>query len=487
MCFISLAVCSPSPSKLVNLPSYIAGVAVHTTQVLEVRFPWDGSLTGTVAMVGNDHLEMAIKAALDSSNEPLNRYQRHMILRRAATLLAERRAEFASLITRETGLAFHESMYETGRSSDVLEFAAMEALKDDGQVFSCDISPQGKPRKIFTTRMPMSLVAAITPFNHPLNQVAHKLAPAIAAGSPIILKPSEKTPLTAIRFTELLYEAGLPGWMLSTLVGSLDSVVAPLVADPRVELLTFTGSVQVGKVISAKAGYKKLCLELGGNSPLIVLDDADLELAVKLAAEGSFRNSGQRCTAVKRILVQRGILESFTSRFVEVAETYVAGDPENSATKVGTVIDEAAAVVLEQRVHQAVEQGAVVLLGGGRSGALMQPTVIANVPRDCDMVAFESFGPLAPIIPIDDLDDAIRYYNSGMFGLSSGIVTNNLSNALKACKELRTGTTNVNEIPGFRIESSPFGGIKDSGLGIKEGVVEAMKFMSHVKTFSLPW
>ena len=470
-----------------HLPSLIAGRPLHGGPVLEVRYPWDGSLTGTVAMAGREHLEEAIQTALDPANERLDRYGRHLVLRKAAALLAERREEFAALITRETGLARHEALYETGRSSDVLEFAAMETLRDDGQIFSCDISPQGKPRKIFTTRMPLSLVGAITPFNHPLNQVAHKLAPAIAAGAPVILKPSEKTPLTAIRFAELLHDAGLPGWMLSVLVGPLDEVVTPLVTDPRVELLSFTGSIEIGKKISLTAGYKKLCLELGGNSPLIVLDDADVELAAKLAAEGSFRNSGQRCTAVKRILVQKGIMPAFVKRFVEVAAGYRCGDPEAPDTKVGTVIDEAAAEVLERRVRDAVKEGASVLLGGARHGALMEPTILADVPRGAEVVACESFGPLAPIIPIDDLDDAIRYYNSGNFGLSSAIVTNDLSLALKACKELRTGTTNVNEVPGYRIESSPFGGVKDSGLGIKEGVVEAMKFMTHVKTFSLPW
>jgi len=369
----------------------------------------------------------------------------------------------------------------------LLRFAAMEALRDDGEVFSCDISPQGKARKIFTLREPVSLVVAITPFNHPLNQVAHKLAPAIAAGAPVILKPSEKTPLTALRFAELLYEAGLPGPMLSVLLGPTDEVAVPLVKDPRVELVTFTGSVAVGKRIAETAGYKKLVLELGGNDPLIVLKDADMETAVYLAAEGSFRNSGQRCTAVKRILVEQPILEEFTRRLVEKAREYRAGDPFDPETRVGTVIDEAAAISLETVVKKAVAAGAKVLLGGERKGALLPPTVIANVPRDAEMVVCESFGPLAPILAVRDLDDAIQLANCTPYGLSSGVVTNDLSKAIKAVKSLRTGTVNINEVPGYRIESSPFGGIKDSGLGIKEGVIEAMKSMSTVKTFSLPW
>lgn len=464
-----------------RLPAYIAGEAVHTGRELEVSYPWDGSLTGTVAKVGAAELECAIAAARGAE---MTRYERHAILRKAAALMAERQAEFSQLIRLETGLCTRDTDYETARTSDVLEFAASEALKDDGQVFSCDISPQGRSRKIMTFRQPVTLVAAITPFNHPLNQVAHKLAPAIAAGAPVLLKPSDKTPLTAIRFTELLYDAGLPGWMLSTFVGGIDEVVTPMIQHAGVELVSFTGSVSIGKHIAKTAGYKKLCLELGGNSPLIVLDDADLELAVTLAAEGSFRNSGQRCTAVKRILVQGGILAAFTSRFVEKAREYVCGDPADPATRVGTVIDEAAAAILKARVDAC---GGELLLGGAQRGALMEPTVLANVPRESELVALESFGPIAPIVPIDDLDDAIDYYNSGPFGLSSGIVTNDLKAAMAAARHLRTGTTNINEVPGFRIESSPFGGVKDSGLGIKEGVIESIKTMSNVKTMSFPW
>ncbi len=472
----------------VHLPSYIAGEAVRTGRALEVRYPWDDSLTGSAALIGPEHLERAITAALAFRNEALTRRDRHDILRKAAALLAQRRDEFAALITRETGLALREAKYETTRSSDVLEFAAMEALRDDGRIFSCDITPNGRPRKIFTSRYPVRLVAAITPFNHPLNQVVHKLAPAIAAGAPVLLKPSDRTPLTALKFAEVLYEAGLPGPMLSLFLGGIDDIVTPMITDERVEIVTFTGSVEIGRKIARTCGYKRLCLELGGNSPLIVLDDADPDLAARLAAEGSFRNSGQRCTAVKRILVQEGILPAFTERFVELVRAeYPCGDPEDPATVVGTVIHAAAAAELARRTDAAVAMGAELLLGGGRRGALLEPTVIARVPREAEMVALESFGPLAPIIPIRDLDDAISYYNSGPFGLSSAIVTKDLSLAMKACKELKSGTTNVNEVPGYRLELTPFGGTRDSGLGVKEGVIEATRFFTHEKTWSLPW
>jgi aldehyde dehydrogenase (NAD+) len=275
--------------------------------------------------------------------------------------------------------------------------------------------------------------------------------------------------------------------MLSVLLGPTPDVAELLVQHRDVDLVAFTGSVPVGKRIAATAGYKKLVLELGGNDPLIILNDADLELAVNLAAEGSYRNSGQRCTAVKRILVQEGIAPEFTSRLVEMTREYSCGDPLDEQTRVGTVIDEASAIYLETVVKEAATAGAKVLCGGKRRGALLEPTVIANVPRDCRMVTCESFGPLAPILTMRDLDDALAVANATPYGLSSGVVTTSLPHALKAIKTLRCGTVNINEVPGFRIESSPFGGIKDSGLGVKEGVIEAIKAYSYVKTFSLPW
>jgi len=264
-------------------------------------------------------------------------------------------------------------------------------------------------------------------------------------------------------------------------------VVTPLIADDRVELVSFTGSVAIGKTISLTAGYKKLCLELGGSSPLIVLDDADLELAVTLAAEGCFRNSGQRCTAVKRLLIHEAVLDEFTEAFVAKLAEYPCGDPANDATRVGTVIDEPAAKLLESRVEKAVASGARVLAGGNRAGALLEPTIIADVARDAEMVMQESFGPLAPIMPVKDLDDAIELANGTAFGLSSGVVTRNMDSAIAAVKRIRTGSVNINAVPGYRIESSPFEGVKDSGLGIKEGVIEAIKYMTNVKIFSLPW
>lgn len=465
---------------------YVAGVPVQSNAILEVKSPYDNRIVGTVALANASHVEQAIQAGL-KGGKALSRYDRFSILDKARQLLISRKEQFAQTISAESGLAIREAIYETGRAQDVLMFAAMESLKDDGQVFSCDISPQGKSRKIFTLREPLKLAACITPFNHPLNQVVHKLAPALAVGTPVILKPSEKTPLTALLLTELLYEAGLPHYMLSTLLGPTSEIAEPLVKDPRIDIVSFTGSVAVGKRIAASVGYKKVILELGGNDPLIIMEDADIDTAVHLAAEGSFRNSGQRCTAVKRILIHEKIKDAFVEKFLEKAKTYHCGDPADPETKVGTVIDEPSAIYLESVVNKAVEQGAKILLGGNRKGALLEPTVIDNVPRNAQMIVQESFGPLAPILTFSDIDDAIALSNSTDYGLSSGIVTKNMDYALRFIKELKVGTVNINEVPGYRIESSPFGGIKDSGLGIKEGVIEAMKCFTFVKTFSLPW
>jgi len=469
-----------------NLACYLAGQPLTSGPPLAIRNPYTGRIVGQVSMACRADTESAILHALQAPRN-LSRLDRHNILDRACRSLANRLEEFAHLITDESGLCLRETRYEVGRALDVLRFAASEALRDDGQVFAADVSPNGRPRKIFTTREPVACAAAITPFNHPLNQVAHKIAPAIAAGAPLILKPSEKTPLTALRFAALLYESGLPGPMLSMFVGPTSEVAEVLVSDPRVEVLCFTGSVAVGKRLPALAGYKRLVLELGGNDPLIILDDADLELAAHLAAEGSYRNSGQRCTAVKRILVHTRVADAFIPKLVAKTAEYRCGDPTNPDTRVGTVIDEAAAAQLMTVLHDATIAGARVLTGGKRHGALFEPTVVTDVPRDCRLIREETFGPIAPVLRIENLDDAIALANDTAYGLSAGVVTQRIDHALACVKRLRCGSVNINEIPGFRTESSPFGGIKDSGLGIKEGVIESIRNYTTVKTFSLPW
>ena len=448
-------------------------------------------IVGRALKLSPEQVAAAFKGA-NAYKSKLTRYDRQKILLKAAEILARRREEIALLITAESGLCLKDSLYEVGRAYDVYSLAGQLAIRDDGEVYSCDVTPQGKPRKIFTNRTPLlGVLSAITPFNHPLNMISHKLAPAIATNNRVVAKPTELTPLTALVLADVLYEAGLPPEMLSIVTGNPRSMGDAMITDPHADVVTFTGSVKVGKYIADKAGYKRLVLELGGNDPLIVLDDisgSDLDKAAELAVQGATKNSGQRCTAVKRILVMEKVADKFAELVLAKAKKLKCGDPMDPATDVGTVIHEGAAKLFERRVVDAVEKGAKLLHGNNRQGALYPATVVDHVPYDCELVHEETFGPVIPIIRCpNDIAEVIRISNSTAYGLSSGVCTNRLDYATRFINELQVGTVNIWEVPGYRIEMSPFGGIKDSGLGYKEGVWEAMKSYSNVKTYSLPW
>ena len=275
--------------------------------------------------------------------------------------------------------------------------------------------------------------------------------------------------------------------MFQVVTGLPEDIGDAMISHPHIDLVTFTGSVGVGKYIAEKAGYRRTVLELGGNAPLIIMEDADLERASNLAVAGATKNSGQRCTAVKRILVEESIADALVEKIVLKASKLICGDPVNMQTDVGTVIDESSAILFEMRVKNAISLGAKKLYGNERQGALFHPTVLDHVPWDCELVMEETFGPVIPIIRINDIDDAIKIANGTSFGLSSGVCTNRLDSITRFINELNHGTVNIWEVPGYRIEMSPFGGIKDSGLGYKEGVMEAMKSFSNLKTFSMPW
>ncbi|SEG65761.1 phosphonoacetaldehyde dehydrogenase [Bosea lathyri] len=466
----------------------IAGKLVSTDDMLEVRNPYDNTVVGLIPAARPEHVRDAFAKA-KAFKPKLTRYERQQILQKTAELLRDRKDEFARLITAEAGLCWKDSLYEASRAYDVWSFAAQLTIKDDGEMFACDISPNGKARKIFTTRQPLlGVISAITPFNHPLNMVSHKLAPAIATNNRLVLKPTELTPLTALALADVLYEAGLPPEMLSVVTGNPSTMGDAMITDPDADLVTFTGSVRVGKHIANTAGYKRIVLELGGNDPLIVMEDADLDKAAELAVTGATKNSGQRCTAVKRILVVESVADAFSKLVVEKARKLKCGDPMDPETDVGTVINERSAQLFEARVEDAVRHGARVLHGAPRQGALFHPTVVDHVPYDCELVHEETFGPVIPIVRCpDDIAAVIAISNSTAYGLSSGICTNRMDYASRFVAELEVGTVNIWEVPGYRIEMSPFGGIKDSGLGYKEGVVEAMKSFTNVKTWSQPW
>lgn len=464
----------------------IGGERVTHKNVIEVRYPFTGEVVGTVpkGTVADVRRAFEIAAAYKSK---LSRHERAAILRKTAEIIIARRDEISTVITREAGICKKDSLYETTRSTDVFNLAAQFCMTDDGQIFSCDITPNGQKRKIFTLREPLTAISAITPFNHPLNQVAHKIAPSIATNNCMVLKPTEKTPLTALLLADILYEAGLPPQMLQIVTGDPAEIADEMLTNPLADMVTFTGGVSIGKYIAGKAGYKRMVLELGGNDPLIVMEDADLDRASTLAVNGATKNSGQRCTAVKRVIVVDKVADAFVALALEKTKKLKYGDPMDPTMDMGTVIEEKAAMQFERRVNNAVAAGATLLYGNIRKGALYSPTVVDRVPFDCELVREETFGPVVPIIRVKDIDEAIRVSNSTAFGLSSGVCTDRLDYITRFVSELRVGTVNVWEVPGFRIEISPFGGIKDSGLGYKEGVWEAMKSFTNVKTYSLPW
>ncbi len=468
-------------------PMRIAGKKVESDATIEVLNPYDGSVVGTVPNASAEQVADAFKIAA-AYKPTLTRYERQQILTKTAELLVARKNEISDLITAECGLSKKDSLYEVSRAYDVFHLAGQLCIKDDGEIFSCDLTPHGQRRKIFTQREPLlGVISAITPFNHPLNMVAHKIAPSIATNNRMVCKPTELTPMTALMLADVLYEAGLPPEMFSVVTGMPDRIGDAMITDENIDLITFTGGVPVGKLIADKAGYRRVVLELGGNAPFIVMEDADLDKAATMAVAGATKNSGQRCTAVKRILVQESVADAFAKLCVEKAAKLKYGKPTDPETDIGTVITEKAATTFQRRVDDAVKAGAKLLHGNNREGAVYPPTVVDHVTADMELVVEETFGPAIPIMRFKDIDEAIAIANGTNFGLSSGVATNRFDYITRFINELQHGTVNIWEVPGYRIEMSPFGGIKDSGLGYKEGVIEAMKSFTNVKTFSMPW
>jgi len=469
-----------------DLPVIFGGKELTSSDRIVVRFPYTGEIIGSVPALSATQvwsmLDHASRCRFD-----LSRYERASILDRIADLLAHEADDFAQLITLESGLCLKDTRHELKRAQDVFRFAAVETLRDDGELFACDVSANGRNRRAYTLREPLRLITAITPFNHPLNQVAHKVAPAIATNNVMVLKPSSQTPLSALRLAQIMNSAGLPGGMITIVTGHTEEIGPLLWRHPAVELVSFTGSTAVGKRIAREAAYRRLVLELGGNDPLIILSDADPEEAVRLAVTGAFKNSGQRCTAVKRLIIEQSIAEDFAARLAEATASLLTGDPRDPQTDIGTVICEDAAIEIEHRIFEAVANGAHLLTGGQRKGALVTPAVLDHVTPCMELVAKETFGPCAPILRVENLEAAITLANNQDYGLSAGVVTNHLPSINRCIRELRCGTVNVREIPGFRLELTPFGGNKDSGLGVKEGIREAMRAMTFVKLYTLPW
>jgi len=462
---------------------FIAGRLVNARSRMRITSPYDGHVVGDVSRDGPAQVTEAV-TRVAACPDRLDPQQRAAVLRATARLVTERAERFARLITSESGVCVRETRKEVSRACLNLTLAAEEAARIRGETH--DLVTSGNRRLAITLHEPVGVVAAITPFNRPLNQVVVKVAPAIAAGNRVVVKPSEKTPLTALEFAAVLIEAGLPPAMLAVLTGPPAEVGAALAADSMVDAVTFTGSCETGRAVAALAAGKKVLLELGGNDPLIVLADADLEIAVRLAADGAFATAGQSCRGVKRILAAAEIADELAARLTSVTKELSAGDPADPQTDLGPLINEAAAVEVERRCAAAVRSGAQMLIGGERTGALLTPAVLDHVPADADLVVRETFGPVAPIIRIRDTAEAVAVANSTPYGLQAGVVTDSAADFLRLARDLRVGAVNAMAGPNFDSPYIPFGGVKASGVG-REGIRYSIREMSTVKTVTLPW
>ncbi len=465
------------------------GQWVDRDNKIDVCDPFDNSIIDTVPAGNDNDAELALSSAVQGFQitKRMTVYDRAQILYKAAGLISERLDEFATIIAREGSKTINEARKEASRCVNTITCSAEEAKRILGETIPWDSFPGGEKRKGFYYRFPIGVVLAITPFNDPLNLVAHKLGPAIAAGNSVILKPATVTPLSAIKLVEVLLEAGLPENAIQVITGYGSKIGDPLVSDERVRMISFTGGVEAGKHIASKAGIKKIGMELGSDSPVIVWKDADMQLAVESCVSGAFWAAGQNCIGVQRLLVHKEIYDEFKTKFVELTKTYKIGDKLKEETMMGPMITETEAKRIEQWVNDAVAGGAKLLTGGKRDGAMYDPTVLENVPADAKVHYEEVFAPTVNLYPIDDLDKAIAQANALPYGLLAGIFTRDLETAFKAAYELDCGGVMINDSTDYRLDSMPFGGVKYSGLG-REGLKFSLQEMTEPKVvcFNLP-
>jgi acyl-CoA reductase-like NAD-dependent aldehyde dehydrogenase len=451
---------------------------VETGDWIEVRSPYDGSLVGRVPSAGADETRRALDAAEAAMREPLPAHERAAILDRVAGLLAERHDEVARTICAEAGKPLKAARVEAARAVSTYTMAAAEARKLAGDVVPMDASPAGEGKLALTLRVPVGVVAAISPFNFPLNLVAHKVAPALAAGCAVVLKPAGQTPLSALLLAELELEAGLPPGWLNVVCGPASEIGDVLVEDERVKLITFTGSVPIGWKLRERAARKRVNLELGNATPVIVAADADLEDAAARLAANAFSFAGQSCISVQRIYVERAAYDAFVGAFVPRVEALVVGDPADEATDVGPLIAESERERVLGWIEEARAAGAEILTGGTLEGSLLRPTVIAEAPQEAKVSCEEIFGPVCTVGPYGTLDEAIALANGTRFGLQAGVFTRDVKAALRAARELEFGGVTVNEAPTFRADQMPYGGVKDSG-NTREGPAYAIREMTE--------
>jgi len=455
---------------------------VDRSDTIDVRDPFDNSLIDTVPSANAEDVQIALVTAYAAREtaRKMTTYERSQVLLKTASIVADNLEDFAQTIAREGSKTINEARGEARRTVNTLTISGEEAKRLTGETIPFDSFPGGEVRRGYFERVPIGVVLAITPFNDPLNLVAHKLGPAIAGGNSVILKPATVTPLSALKLTEAFIEAGLPAGVLQCLTGHGAILGDALVSDKRVRMVSFTGGLEAGEHIANRAGLKKIGMELGSNSPVIVWKDSDLEWAAETCVSGAFWAAGQNCIGVQRIYIHRDVYDRFRNDFVARTKAYTIGDKMDETTNMGPMITEAEAKRVESWVAEAVEIGATVLTGGGRTGALMEPTVLENVPENATIHHSEVFGPAVNLYPVDDLDEAIAKANSVDFGLHSAGFSNDLTICHRMAEGLDSGSVIINDSTDYRLDSMPFGGVKNSGLG-KEGIRFSLAEMTEPK------
>lgn len=466
--------------KVEHMKCFVAGEWVDSANRTEIRNPYTNELVGTVPKLSAKQVAQAVDA-LATYKPKITAYQRSEVLYKAAQGVKARKEDLALGITSESGMSLKNSRVEVDRTVGLLLTASEEAKRIIGEQIPSDTDSAGRNRIILAMRFPVGVVAAIVPFNRPLNQVTVKIAPSFAAGNRTIIKPSQGVPLSALRLLKILLESGMPPEMISVVTGSSDEIGETLVANTKVDMVTFTGSTAVGRRLMQMAGIKRVTIEAGGNDPLILCEDANIDRAVEIAVAGAYSNAGQACRGIKRIIAHESIADTFAQKFTEKSKALKCGNPFDPETDIGTLINEQAAMNVEQAVNEAVKDGAKILCGHQRKGALYVPTVIDHVKHDSNMVVEECFGPTAPIIRCKSLEAAVEIANSTEYGLQSGVMTNNFETIRYCINNLNVGAIFVNEGPQFDMPTIPFGGVKQSGVG-REGIRYAIQEMTYVKT-----
>ncbi len=459
---------------------FIGGQWLDAEDKIEVVNPFDGALIAPVSAASPDDVQRAVAAARASGMEQLTAHSRYRILDQVSRLIQQRGDKLTGLLVREAGKPYRYAAGEVARARQTFSFAAAEARRISGRTMELDAHPDGNGHFAFYHRFPLGVVGAISPFNFPLNLVAHKVAPALAAGNSVILKPASTTPLIALELADIIASCGAPEGAVNVLPGSGSTLGSALVECDDVAMITFTGSLEVGRRIRRDAGMKKVTLELGSNSAVVIDDESHLEQALARCVVGAFAYSGQVCISIQRILLRSTLAARFLERFIRAVEKIKIGDPADGATELGPMIEEREAIRAGQWVDQALEQGARLLIGGVREGAVYLPTVLDNVNRRMKVVSSEVFAPVVCIEYYDEFEQALALVNDSDYGLQAGVYTSSLARAMQAFRTLEVGGVIINDFPTYRVDQMPYGGVKGSGTG-REGPGFAVQEMTELK------